>query len=79
MADFKINYKGTSCQGTTYDYKCTECGMLHQEQHPAKDTPKIHCLGAHCDGECKKVITTFALDADHHDSMRSYNIGWETE
>jgi len=82
---FSINYKGTSCRGTTFLYVCTTCQHEHEEQHAASEEPTVMCEAspekgkARCEGICVKKPTVPALDADHHDSMRSYNIGWDTE
>jgi len=73
---FKINYKGTSSQGTTYDYRCTKCSHDQRVQHPMQSVNITAC--EKCGFPCKKVILSApSLDADHHDSMRFHNLGWE--
>lgn len=74
MSDFKINYKGTSCRGTVFLYRC-DCGHEQHEQHPAESTPCVHC--AVCNLLMNKKPVAPAFDADHHDSMRSHNLGWD--
>lgn len=77
---FKINYTGDSSRGVIYDYKCSTCGEEHQEIHGMMEEPKIKCSVKKCKGICYKVILKApSLDADHHDSMRSYNIGWDEQ
>lgn len=76
---FIINYKGTSCRGTMFRYICTTCHNEHTESHPAAEEPTVECHDLACDGICVKKPTLVSLDADHHDSMRSYNLGWETD
>ena len=71
----KINYKGTSSRGINYIYRCGRCGEEQAVTHPAIEEPIVACKS--CDCECNKKPAAPALDADHHDSMRSHNIGWE--
>lgn len=73
---FKINYKGTNCRGTLFEYVC-DCGESKEVTHPAAENPCVHC--DECNLLMNKKPTVPALDADHHDSMRSHNIGWDTE
>lgn len=77
MPSFKINYKGTSCRGTTFLYRCTTCGNEHEERHPAAEEPTIECHNSECDGTCKKKPTLVNLDADFHDCSKAHNIGWD--
>lgn len=72
---FKINYKGTSCRGTTYDYLCARCNHIQQEVHAAAEEPVITC--AECSYSMHKKPGAPAFDADHHDSMKSHNLGWD--
>ncbi len=72
---FIINYKGTSCRGTTFLYFCKACSHEQEEQHPAADAPKILC--AECSCVMVKKPTVTSLDAEHHDSMLSRNLGWD--
>ncbi len=72
--EIKINYKGTSCQGTTYLYACS-CGHEQQEQHPAAETPHICCDV--CQGLMNKKPTAVNLDAELHENSKSHNIGWD--
>jgi len=74
---FTINYKGTNCRGIAFDYLCPDCGAMHQVTHTAEEEPKVECLMAKCSGQCHKKPTAPAFDADHHDSMKSHNIGWD--
>lgn len=76
---FNINYKGTSCRGTTFLYTCTTCAREHEEMHPASQEPTVDCHDLECGGICIKKPTVPALDADHHDSMLSHNIGWDSD
>ena len=45
--------------------------------HPAAEEPTVDCH--ECDGICIKKPTIPALDADHHTSMKSHNIGWDSD
>ena len=72
---FKINYKGTDCRGIKYTYICQGCGHEHDERHTASANPLIDC--PECFGAMNKKPTAPAFDADHHDSMKSWNLGWE--
>lgn len=73
----KINYKGTNCRGTLFLYKCAVCTHEQEATHPASEEPVVRCdKCGHC---MDKKPTVPALDADHHDSMRSHNIGWDSE
>lgn len=74
---FNINYKGTSCRGTLFLYKCNACTNTQEETHPAADEPVIQCSA--CGTDCTKKPTVPSLDADHHDSMLSHNIGWDED
>lgn len=75
---FKINYKGTNCRGTTFDYKCGKCDNIQQAVHAAAYDPIVVC--EQCDSKCHKItLTAPALDADLHDSMLSHNIGWDAD
>lgn len=75
MADFKINYKGTSSRGTTYLYRCPVCCHEQEEVHPAADEPMVRCTEC---GHCmNKKPTIVNLDADFHQDCASYNIGWD--
>ncbi len=75
----KINYKGTSCRGTTFLYICTTCAHEHKEIHPASEEPTVECHDLECEGICIKKPTVIAMDADLHDGGKSHNIGWDTE
>ena len=73
---FEINYKGTSCRGTTFDYECDSCGDQTKQTHPSIDEPELVC--EHCEGKLNKVILKApAMDADMHSKMLSHNIGWD--
>jgi len=75
--DFTINYKGTNCRGTLYMYWCPRCEQEQEETHAAVESPTIVC--SECGGSYhmhRKPVAT-SLDADHHDSMKSHNIGWD--
>lgn len=71
---FKINYKGTDCRGTKYVYIC-EHGHEQDETHKSSAAPVIKCKECGC--IMHKKPTAPAFDADHHDSMRYMNLGWE--
>jgi len=76
--EFTIHHRGDSSRGTAYTYQCTSCNTIHSETHPMMDDPVIKCPV--CGAVSKKVILTApSLGADHHDSMKSENIGWDTE
>lgn len=77
MTEIKVNYKGTACRGTAFIYICSICQWEQKETHPAKDEPRILC--PNCNTTMQKKPTVPSLDADHHDSMLSHNIGWDTE
>ncbi len=72
---FKINYKGTSCRGTLFDYTCNNCGHEQQATHPASEDPVVCC--DECCATMNKRPTAPSFDADHHDSMMSHNLGWD--
>ena len=77
---FKINYKGTSCRGTKFLYRCGKCKHEQEAVHPAREEPRVGCTKCHSTMNKKPVAPAF--DADHHDSMKSWNLGWygdETE
>lgn len=74
---FRINYKGTSCRGTTFLYFCGKCGHEHEVVHPAREEPMVICEACHY--TMNKKPTTVNMDADHHDSMKYHNLGWEEE
>lgn len=38
-----------------YDYRCTSCESVQEEEHAMKDSPKIKCKK--CGKKCEKVIT----------------------
>ncbi len=75
MADFKINYKGNSLV-IPFDYKCYECGDISIIEHKrSEDMRNRKCKK--CEGELSRYITKApCMDADYHDSLRTYNIGW---
>jgi len=75
MADFKINYKGTNCRGTTFLYICPVCCHEQEETHAASDEPNIRCNK--CSHFSHKKPTAVNLDADQHQDSLSYNIGWD--
>ena len=70
---FKINYKGTNCRGTTFKYVCNFCVWEQEEMHAASEEPAIECKC--CGRSMSKKITSPAFDADHHESMKSHNLG----
>lgn len=72
---FKINYKGTSCRGTKFLYICDSCAWEQEEVHAAADTPSVECCNCHI--PMHKKPTAPAFDADHHESMKTQNLGWE--
>ena len=74
---FKINYKGTNCRGTTFLYVCGKCGHEHEEVHTAEAEPLVTC--PECSYSMNKKPTVPAFDADHHDSMKYHNLGWEAD
>ena len=75
MADFKINYKGTSSRGTTYWDRWPVCGHEHEEVHPAAEDPLVRCTDC---GHCmNKKPTALNLDADQHMDSMSWNRGWD--
>jgi hypothetical protein len=74
---FTINYKGTSCRGTLFIYLCGKCGHEQESVHPAREEPMVVC--EKCCYAMNKKPVVFSLDADHHDSMRSHNIGWDED
>lgn len=73
----KVNYKGTSCRGTLFTYKCPVCCHEQDVSHPASEEPLVRC--DKCNHCMNKKPTVPALDADHHDSMKSHNLGWDTD
>lgn len=75
---FKINYKGTACRGTTFLYICPVCAWEQEEVHPASEEPEIQCSG--CQSSIlQKKPTAVNMDADHHDSMKFHNLGWDED
>lgn len=72
---FKINYKGTSCRGTLFAYVCAGCEHEQQVTHPAEEDREVTC--PECCSTMHKKPTAPAFDADHHDSMKSHNLGWD--
>lgn len=75
MADFKINYKGTDCRGTTFLYRCPVCCHEQEATHPSSKNPPVRCdKCGHC---MNKKPTVVNLDADQHQDSLSYNIGWD--
>ncbi len=75
MADFKINYKGTSCRGTTFLYYCGKCTHEVEVTHSASEDPTIVCT--ECLYTMNKKPTAVNLDADFHDCSKAHNIGWD--
>ncbi len=72
---FKINYKGTSCRGTLFNYHCPVCGHEQEATHPASKNPPVHCdKCGHC---MNKKMTVLHMDADLHENGKSHNIGWD--
>ena len=70
-----INYKGTSCRGTTFLYICNDCCHEQEATHPASEEPQIMC--AECTGHMHKKPTALNLDADQHMDSMSWNRGWD--
>lgn len=75
MAEFKINYKGTSCRGTTFLYICGKCNHEQEAVHSAEEDAIVAC--SKCQYRMHKKPTAVNMDADHHDSMKYHNLGWE--
>ena len=71
---FKINYKGKNCRGCTFLYRCEE-GHEQEETHTAAEEPTVQCK--ECGKDMRKKPVAPAFDADHHNSMRSENLGRE--
>lgn len=72
---FTINYKGTDSRGINYIYACPSCGHEQHECHGAQESPTVSCQS--CETIINKKPACPSLDADHHESMLSHNIGWE--
>jgi hypothetical protein len=75
---FKINYKGAKLV-KPYDYFCKECGHTCVINHTCRDIMSEPCPDCE-DGVLVRHITKVpALDADHHESMRTRNLGWDSD
>lgn len=72
---FKINYTGANT-GINYTYRCNDCEKDVEVRHSASSDEPVLC--ADCLAPMHKVILTApSLDGDHHQSMMSWNIGWD--
>ncbi len=69
---FTINYKGTSCRGTKFLYKCSGCAEEQEVIHAAAEEPTLLCG---CGDSMHKKPTAPALDAELHERMMSFNLG----
>jgi len=39
-----------------YDYKCTVCGNVHEEEHGMNESPEVYC--EECNNLCEKTFIT---------------------
>ena len=76
---FTVNFKGGCTITHSYEYVCLRCAE-HVVLNHKRNEDMTHRKCIECEGDLSRYISAPpALDADFHDSCRSYNIGWETE
>lgn len=74
---FNINIKGGCNMDVSFEYVCLTCKehiiLQHKRSEPMKGRKCTECEGNLARYHDKPPT----LDADYHDSCRSYNIGWD--
>ena len=76
---FTVNFKGGCTITHSYEYVCLRC-TEHVVLKHKRNEDMTHRKCKECEGNLARYISAPpALDADFHDSCRSYNIGWDEE
>ena len=76
---YTVNFRGGCDMVMGFEYVCLTCAEHAVIQHKRSDPMK----GRSCT-KCAGVLSRYhdvapMMDADYHDSCRSYNIGWDEE
>ena len=76
---YVVNFRGGCTITHSYEYVCLTCKEHAVIKHQ-RNEDMTHRSCTKCAGNLARYISSPpALDADFHDSCRSYNIGWGEE
>jgi hypothetical protein len=76
---YTVNFRGGCTITHSYEYVCLTCHEHSVIKHQ-RNEDMTHHKCTKCESPLSRFISAPpGLDADFHDSCRSYNIGWDEE